>query len=289
MESSGNFSYNRANESGRPTLQVGSSTVNLQEQMIIKRIGMVYGILMQSHCKELSLVQRLTTVILTEGGVTKKCKKRLQKVGMCLSYTRKINMLQKHDCHFNRKLVDAVRSGKSLRGTGGEERLCFARCPKKLNRIDLNADTGNGYAKAQFIGGPGEDEEDLHHSVLQSILEINEFVDGLRIFGVLNLLRAHRSDARKFLQFEQKSLTAEIMDDVFVPQMSEQGSKCIEKEKDILFNWSHFLEDAELGNIPGALQAFDRNAKENIVTLSDLLAFVTGSEDVPPLRFSPKP
>eukprot|EP00794_Sanderia_malayensis_P016282 gene16282-17920_t len=114
------------------------SSVNLQEQIIIRRIGMVYGILMQSRCKELSLVQRLMTVILTEGGVTKKCNERLQKVGVCLSYTRKINLLEKLGGHFNRKLVDAVRGGKSLRGTG--DNLDYRELPHDMTSENQNKD-----------------------------------------------------------------------------------------------------------------------------------------------------
>lgn len=44
------------------------------EMMLARRIGMSYGLLMQARCRDLSLVQRMLTVVLTEGGATKKVK-----------------------------------------------------------------------------------------------------------------------------------------------------------------------------------------------------------------------
>ncbi|CAB4038532.1 Hypothetical predicted protein [Paramuricea clavata] len=70
---------------------------------IIPQLGLCYAILMQTRNKDLSLVQRLNTVLLTNGNAKKESK---------------INILDMIGNHFSDSVVEAVKDEKKLQGTG---------------------------------------------------------------------------------------------------------------------------------------------------------------------------
>ena len=120
----------------------------------------------------------------------------------------------------------------------------------------------------------------IHYTVSHSVHELSQFMDGMEMFGILRLLRAHPSEARELLQNQKKALAAHIVDDLLTPEMSVEGSNKNEKEKTILYNWSQFLEDLEQ-SVPS--HSFEGLVGRKSLLISDVLVFVTGCENIPPL------
>ncbi|CAC5418958.1 unnamed protein product [Mytilus coruscus] len=76
---------------------------------IIPRIGMVYSMLMQGRNKELSRIQRVTSLFLFDNICDQKVFDRLQTVGVCLSYERSLQIVELIGGHFNDKSNDDQR------------------------------------------------------------------------------------------------------------------------------------------------------------------------------------
>ncbi|XP_028394494.1 uncharacterized protein LOC114518688 [Dendronephthya gigantea] len=85
---------------------------------ILPRLGLCYSILMQTRNRELSLVQRLNTVLMTNGNAKKELFRQCQKMGFSLSHQSKTNLLDIIGSHFSDSVVKAVKDGKNLQGTG---------------------------------------------------------------------------------------------------------------------------------------------------------------------------
>ena len=130
----------------------------------------------------------------------------------------------------------------------------------------------------------------LHYIITQNLCEINQFIDGLKSFGVLDVLRRNQNEARAILQVSHVKLTAEVVDDLFLFELSPDGSNRNQNEKAILFNWSQLLEDVENGLASSEVDDPYLNKEVHIeITLEAILAFITGSTGIPPLGFSPQP
>ena len=90
----------------------------------------------------------------------------------------------------------------------------------------------------------------LHHLILCTQTEIDQFVKGLATNGVLDVIRNSPNQSRKLLQYyEHEKLTAEIVDNQFQRVFSVDGSNKRAKEEAIAFNFTHYLEDVEEGLI----------------------------------------
>ena len=64
----------------------------------------------------------------------------------------------------------------------------------------------------------------LHYIITQNVCEINQFIDGLKSFGVLDVLRRNQNEARAILQVSHVKLTPEVVDDLFLFELSPVGS-----------------------------------------------------------------
>lgn len=60
----------------------------------------------------------------------------------------------------------------------------------------------------------------LHYAVSCCQAELDQFIKGLDLHGVLNLLRAHPNQAKRVLQGNLKLLSAELIDEIFQPVLS---------------------------------------------------------------------
>ena len=78
----------------------------------------IYSILMQMRWHELSLFQRINTILLIEGGCGKQLQHRLNKLGVCLSHGRRDTLLKTIGGHFSDQIVSKLKSGRTFRGTG---------------------------------------------------------------------------------------------------------------------------------------------------------------------------
>ena len=123
----------------------------------------------------------------------------------------------------------------------------------------------------------------LHHVILASMAETNQFVEVLKTANMLNLLRENPELFRKVFQV-QKALTAEMVDDIFEVEYSPVDSNKFAIEQKIVFNLTQYLEDVEKGMITTKL-----DGKEVVVTLKHVLQFITGAEDIPAIGFTPRP
>ena len=149
-----------------------------------------------------------------------------------------------------------------------------------------------GYAKPIVISNKKEflRTATIHYTLVHSICELNQFIDGLNVVGVLQILRNHPVESRAILQCSCNKLTAETVDGLFTYNLSDEGSNRNQQEKSILFFWSQFLEDVERGEIQKEVGDCDRNSRMSIVvSLQAVLSFITGSTHIPPLGFHPPP
>ena len=60
----------------------------------------------------------------------------------------------------------------------------------------------------------------LHYAVSCCQAELDQFIKGLDLHGVLNLLRSHPNQAKRVLQGNLKLLSAELIDEIFQPVLS---------------------------------------------------------------------
>eukprot|EP00794_Sanderia_malayensis_P005842 gene5842-6540_t len=142
-----------------------------------------------------------------------------------------------------------------------------------------------------------EDKENIIESLSwktvigDSMLPLLEFLDGLSLHGFLQMVRKHPEDARYLFQGISKApLTADYVDDLFLPQLSVSGSNRRNLEEELLMNFTHFLEDLEGDVITAELLCPEDDSLSKIVLhLDDFLQFVTGSPKVPCLGFSTTP
>ncbi len=127
-----------------------------------------------------------------------------------------------------------------------------------------------------------------HHTIGKSLAELHQFIEGLKVFNVLDTFREYPVEAANILQLPVNKMTADKLDNLFGFSLSPEGSNRNEKEKAILFNWRQLLEDVEEGDVVASV--YDEKQNENVqisITLSAILAFITGSPSIPPLGFSP--
>lgn len=124
----------------------------------------------------------------------------------------------------------------------------------------------------------------LHYAILVSLSELNQYIDGLKTCGMLDLIKEDPDNFRCLFEVHHAKLTAEDVDSIFDPVFSPAGINKFAIEQSIIFNFNQYLEDVENGKVVSQLE--DR---EVTVTLSDILQFATGARNVPAIGFSPRP
>ena len=127
----------------------------------------------------------------------------------------------------------------------------------------------------------------LHCHVLSTLSEIDQFIEGLKTFGVLQMIRSNPHKSRKLLQFdEDQRLTAKIVDNLFDFCFSEEGNNKHTSEEAIAFNFTHYLEDVEAGEITTTVLDPETNGITICkVELKHILQFATTCSVVPGTGF----
>ena len=123
----------------------------------------------------------------------------------------------------------------------------------------------------------------LHYTILASLKELEQYIDGLKTCDLLTLIRQHPAAFKPVFQFSN-TLSAEVLDEMFLPQLSPMGSNKRVLEEALVFNFSQLLEDIEKGHVKEEV-----DNQEVIIKLQDILMFVTGAECIPAIGFSPQP
>ncbi|NXU47767.1 G2E3 ligase, partial [Turnix velox] len=110
----------------------------------------------------------------------------------------------------------------------------------------------------------------IHHVIKRVISPLESFSEGLKTLGVLEKIQMHPDAFSTILCHKPERLTAETICDLFTIHSSSDVNEV--QGSDF---WMGFLQDVECG--------------ESVVTLEDILFFVTGFTSVPPMGFDPEP
>ena len=116
----------------------------------------------------------------------------------------------------------------------------------------------------------------LHYTLLISLSELNQFIDGLKICNILQLVREYPDMFRILFEVPNSKLTAEDIDSIFDPQFSPVGSNKFTIEQNIIFYFNQYLEDVQNGLVVSQVE--DREVTLN---LNQVLEFATGAQYVP--------
>ncbi|KAM9290684.1 G2/M phase-specific E3 ubiquitin-protein ligase [Morus bassanus] len=110
----------------------------------------------------------------------------------------------------------------------------------------------------------------IHHVIKRIISPLESFRQGLKTLGVLEKMQMHPDVFSCILCYKPERLSAETICDLFTIHSSSD----VNKVESVDF-WMGYLQDVESG--------------ESVVTLEDILLFVTGSFSIPPVGFDPEP
>lgn len=116
--------------------------------------------------------------------------------------------------------------------------------------------------------------------------ELDQLMLGMDTLGMRDLLKKYpKSFLPLFLQ-QQKKLTAAKLQDLFACEFSPLGSNAWENEEEASLNWVTFLSDIEEAGGEIHIESGNENFT---LSLSDILTFATGSLEISPMGFTPKP
>ncbi|XP_034078711.1 G2/M phase-specific E3 ubiquitin-protein ligase-like [Gymnodraco acuticeps] len=101
------------------------------------------------------------------------------------------------------------------------------------------------------------------------------FCEGMKTLGVLDAVRKHPDSFKPLFCYEEHLLSADQMDNLFIIQLSPEGSNKRTAEERVVTYWRDYLQDAE--------------EEEGPTKVQKILAFTTGATVVPPIGFSPTP
>ena len=199
---------------------------------------------------------------------------------------------------FSKSVVDYILGGK-VRPTIDE--VADPEVRKSMKNLDQITDEGEFKDTASFESDfrfeagftkpyvtMQEKEEffncvSLHYTLLSTLSELNQFIEGLKLCNVLTLMRAFPYLFRAVFQ-PSHDLTAELLDDMFQPKFSPDCSNRQAVEQNIMFHFNNFLEDVEKGKV-----TCDVSDEEVTLTLNQVLQFVTGAVEIPAIGFTPRP
>lgn len=74
---------------------------------------------------------------------------------------------------------------------------------------------------------------------------IEKFKEGLCTLGVLALLKQQPSLFRQYFCHLPMSLTALTIDNIFLPNYSEEGCRMRDREELVMMHWRDYLQDCE--------------------------------------------
>ena len=112
----------------------------------------------------------------------------------------------------------------------------------------------------------------LHSTLLTSLSEINQFVEGLNLYGLLNHLHQYPLKACHLFLHTRNQLTAEKMDDLFMPLFSPRESNKHTSGEAVSLNGSSYLEDVESGNITCNVVDFNTGQQSQMSHISCCIA-----------------
>lgn len=85
----------------------------------------------------------------------------------------------------------------------------------------------------------------LHYAVLGSLAELEQLKRGLQTAQLATLLDKHTNLFKELFLHSKKLITADFIQDLFIPHYSERGSNNRVKEEEIVMNWISYLQELE--------------------------------------------
>eukprot|EP00076_Gallus_gallus_P040969 XP_025006507.1 G2/M phase-specific E3 ubiquitin-protein ligase isoform X4 [Gallus gallus] len=110
----------------------------------------------------------------------------------------------------------------------------------------------------------------IHHVIKRIISPLESFRQGLKTLGLLEKMEMHPDAFSSLFCHKPENLSAEALCDLFTIHSSPDVNKVGAADF-----WMGYLQDVESG--------------ESVVTLQDILFFVTGCSSIPPIGFDPEP
>ena len=110
----------------------------------------------------------------------------------------------------------------------------------------------------------------LHYTLLMSLSEANQFIDGLKICNILQLAREYPGIFRSLFEVPNSKLTAEDINSISDPQFSPVGSNKFTTEQNIVFYFNQYLGDVQNGLVVSQVEH-----REVTVNLNQVLEFAT--------------
>ena len=90
----------------------------------------------------------------------------------------------------------------------------------------------------------------LHSTIVALKTELDQFADGLDLFGILKLVRQHPNEMRSlFVYNEGIELTVDKMMELFQIKLSPPECNQRLKEEDVVQLWNEFIQDLAHGMI----------------------------------------
>lgn len=106
----------------------------------------------------------------------------------------------------------------------------------------------------------------LHHTLLYSLPHMEQFINGLKLYGPLEVIPQVPEKARVLFQVcEESRPTAEIVDELFEVQFSPEGSNKRQQEEAIPFPFTTLMEDIEIGAIKSRVFHFSTESITEVV------------------------
>ena len=112
--------------------------------------------------------------------------------------------------------------------------------------------------------------------------EMDQIREGKELFKITSLFTKYPNLFMQLLTYSVTRNTAKSFEDLFHITFSPMGSNAREMEEKSAMHWTTFIEEVEEGLLS------DHSA-DNIITLDDVLFFVTGAKTVPLLGLTPSP
>ncbi|XP_052779777.1 uncharacterized protein LOC128217015 [Mya arenaria] len=122
-----------------------------------------------------------------------------------------------------------------------------------------------------------------YHIFYRCFGHIRQFMDGLKLHGVLDIMRLHQQEATQFLG-EATALTAEVVNNFYSFSFSDKGDPNRETEEAIVYNFRRFICQVEKGRISSTvINISTKTAEEDSihVTLELVLQAFVGCPGLP--------
>ena len=212
-------------------------------------------------------------------------------------------------CFFSSSVVDYIVYGKLVNVSTCVEDVPNAKAKKKLEELQSISDPDQfkqvasfdcslrfkaGYAKPIVTI---EDKDDLircislHYLLLSGLVELEQFIEGLKLNGMLQRIREHPRQARHlFTSSAENRVTPEMLYELFICMFAPEGSNKRASEEAIALNFFRYLETVDANEVKSNLLDLTTDEETEItLSQSDVLQFITGCSTVPATGFIQQP